>query len=112
MCHACCGAARKHRTLLAELVKKNQGINIAVARMLVGEVCNVEVAPECGYGDQGSFSFPCVKPNATLLYELELVAASPPAEKRKGDMFFEERLEAAQRLRLQVGPVPCGMRCA
>lgn len=87
---------------IAELVKRNQGLNAAVAQMLVGEVCEVEVMPEYGFGEKGSFSFPCVRPNATLLYELELVASSPPADKKKSDMFFEERLEAAQRLRLQV----------
>jgi hypothetical protein len=100
----------------AELVKRNQGLNIAVARMAVGEVCDVEVAPEYGYGEKGSFSFPAVPGNATLMYRMELVAASPPADKPKGQMFFEERLEAAQRLRLQVSvpyvmsftdPVPC-----
>ena len=75
----------------------------------MGEVCEVEAAPEYGYGIEGSFSFPCVMPNATLHYELELVAASPPAEKSKGEMFFEERLEAAQRLRLQVRCTLCAM---
>jgi hypothetical protein len=86
----------------AELVKQNQGVNFALTHMSVGEVCDLEVQPEYGYGEKGSFSFPCVKPNATLLYRLELLDASPPADKRKGEMFFEERLEAAQRLRLQV----------
>jgi hypothetical protein len=91
--------------IIAELVSRNQGLNVAVAHMHVGEKSVVEVGPEYGFGEKGSFSFPSVKPNAALVYELELVAASPPEDKRKQDMFFEERLEAAQRLRLQV-PLP------
>lgn len=105
-----CSGSTTSRSSLAELVKRNQGINIAVARMLVGEVCCVEVAPEYGYGIKGSFSFPCVMPDARLIYELELVAASPPADKSRGEMFFEERLEAAQRLRLQVSSAYCDTR--
>lgn len=75
---------------------------MTVATMRVGEVCSMTSGPEYGYGATGNFSFPSVPPNATLCYTLELLAFSPPTEKKLNEMFYEERLEAALRRRKEV----------
>lgn len=49
------------------------GLSLALATMRVGEVARLEVAPEYGYGEEGSFSFPTVPPLARLEYEVELL---------------------------------------
>lgn len=78
------------------------GLNLGVATMKRGERCNLRVAPEYGYGDQGSFSFPAVPPGAVLIYEVELLQwEAATEEKPRSDMLFEERLEAAERRRLE-----------
>ena len=38
--------------------------------MLIGETRELKIAPELGYGERGK---PPVPPNATLLFEIELV---------------------------------------
>lgn len=78
------------------------GLNLGVATMKKGEQCKLNVAPEYGYGDQGSFSFPAVPPSAALEYEVELMHWEAATEERlRSDMLFEERLEAAERRRLE-----------
>lgn len=82
-----------------ECVQRDKGLNVAVLSMSVGELCQVTVTPEYGYGDKGNFSFPSVQPNAHVEYEVELLGVTPPQEKERKNMFFEERLEAATRMR-------------
>jgi len=47
-----------------------KGWDLGVACMLVGETRELKIAPELGYGVRGK---PPVPPNATLLFEIELV---------------------------------------
>ena len=47
-----------------------KGWDLGVACMLVGETRELKIAPELGYGARGK---PPVPPNATLLFEIELV---------------------------------------
>ncbi len=47
-----------------------KGWDLGVACMLIGETRELKIAPELGYGEQGK---PPVPPNATLLFEIELV---------------------------------------
>lgn len=47
-----------------------KGWDLGVACMLVGETRELRIAPELGYGARGK---PPVPPNATLLFEIELV---------------------------------------
>ncbi|GBF95318.1 peptidyl-prolyl cis-trans isomerase [Raphidocelis subcapitata] len=79
------------------------GLQLALQTMRRGERAAVYVTdPAYGYGKQGSFSFPSVPPDAALVYVVTLVAWEPPEEKsdRRG-LLFEERLEAAERRRLE-----------
>lgn len=48
-----------------------KGWDLGVACMLVGEQRELKIAPELGYGARGK---PPVPPNATLLFEIELVS--------------------------------------
>lgn len=52
-----------------------KGWDLGVACMLVGETRELKIAPELGYGARGK---PPVPPNATLLFEIELVKLSEP----------------------------------
>lgn len=52
-----------------------QGWDLGVACMLVGETRELRIAPELGYGARGK---PPVPPNATLLFEIELVRLAGP----------------------------------
>lgn len=52
-----------------------QGWDLGVRCMLVGEVRELKIAPELGYGALGK---PPVPPNATLLFEIELVKLTTP----------------------------------
>jgi len=47
-----------------------KGWDLGVACMLIGETRELTIAPELGYGARGK---PPVPPNATLLFEIELV---------------------------------------
>lgn len=47
-----------------------RGWDLGVACMLVGETRELKIAPDLGYGARGK---PPVPPNATLLFEIELV---------------------------------------
>lgn len=51
------------------------GWDLGVKCMLVGEKRELKIAPELGYGARGK---PPVPPNATLLFEIELVKLTPP----------------------------------
>jgi len=52
-----------------------KGWDLGVTCMLVGEKRELKIAPELGYGDRGK---PPVPPNATLLFEIELVKLTAP----------------------------------
>ncbi len=52
-----------------------KGWDLGVTCMLVGEVRELKIAPELGYGARGK---PPVPPNATLLFEIELVKLTAP----------------------------------
>lgn len=78
---------------------------LAVAAMRVGETCELESDAAHGYGATGRFSFPSVPPAAALRYELQLVGMQPATEKPMSEMFYEERVEAAQRQRLQANDI-------
>lgn len=58
-----------------------EGWDKGVVCMLVGETRELKIAPELGYGERGK---PPVPPNATLLFEIELIklvdSAGLPAE--------------------------------
>ncbi|KAK1313499.1 Peptidyl-prolyl cis-trans isomerase FKBP42 [Acorus calamus] len=54
------------------------------------------------YGKEGSFSFPNVPPMADLLYEVELIGFDEAREgKARSDMTVEERIEAADRRKME-----------
>ena len=52
-----------------------KGWDLGVNCMLVGETRELRIAPELGYGARGK---PPVPPNATLLFEIELVKLTAP----------------------------------
>ena len=52
-----------------------RGWDLGVVCMLVGEKRELKIAPELGYGDRGK---PPVPPNATLLFEIDLVKLTSP----------------------------------
>ncbi len=52
-----------------------RGWDLGVTCMLVGEKRELRIAPELGYGERGK---PPVPPNATLLFEIELVQLTAP----------------------------------
>lgn len=52
-----------------------QGWDLGVKCMLVGEKRELKIPPELGYGARGK---PPVPPNATLLFEIELVKLTTP----------------------------------
>lgn len=54
-----------------------KGWDLGVACMLVGETRELKIAPELGYGARGK---PPVPPNATLLFEIELVKLTDSTE--------------------------------
>ena len=53
------------------------GWDLGVKCMLIGEKRELRIAPELGYGERGK---PPVPPNATLLFEIELVRLTSPDE--------------------------------
>lgn len=54
-----------------------KGWDLGVACMLEGETRELKIAPELGYGARGK---PPVPPNATLLFEIELIKLTGPEE--------------------------------
>ncbi len=54
-----------------------RGWDMGVACMLIGETRELKIAPELGYGSRGK---PPVPPDATLLFEIELVRLTSPDE--------------------------------
>ncbi len=58
-----------------------KGWDLGVVCMLVGETRELVIAPELGYGARGK---PPVPPNATLLFEIELVRLASPEDESKG----------------------------
>ena len=54
-----------------------RGWDLGVTCMLVGEKRELRIAPELGYGERGKNPVP---PNATLLFEIELVKLTAPEE--------------------------------
>ena len=52
-----------------------RGWDLGVTCMLLGEKRELTIAPELGYGERGK---PPVPPNATLLFEIELVNLTAP----------------------------------
>lgn len=53
---------------VGQLIK---GLDQAIVKMSVGQVCTITVPPHLGYGAAGYL--PVIPPNATLKYEVELI---------------------------------------
>ncbi|KAM0906504.1 hypothetical protein ACQ4PT_016721 [Festuca glaucescens] len=82
--------------------KQMTGLGIGVGNMRRGERALLHVGWELGYGKEGSFSFPNVPPTADLIYEVELIGFDDAKEgKARSDMTVEERIEAADRRKLE-----------
>ncbi|KQJ92317.1 peptidyl-prolyl cis-trans isomerase FKBP42 [Brachypodium distachyon] len=82
--------------------KQMTGLGIGVGNMRSGERALLHVGWELGYGKEGSFSFPNVPPTADLIYEVELIGFDDAKEgKARSDMTVEERIEAADRRKLE-----------
>ncbi|KAJ6817491.1 peptidyl-prolyl cis-trans isomerase FKBP42 [Iris pallida] len=70
--------------------------------MKSGERALFHVGWELAYGEEGSFSFPNVPPSADLIYEAELIGFDEFKEgKARSDMTVEERIEAADRRKIE-----------
>lgn len=81
---------------------KERGLHLAVATMKPGERAHLWISSDYGYGPTGHFSFPTIPPSTNLVYDIELLDYEPPVEgKEHKDMTFEERLEAADRRRIE-----------
>ncbi|KAG0555064.1 hypothetical protein KC19_12G141600 [Ceratodon purpureus] len=75
-----------------------KGLAIGVGSMKIGEHALLHISHTLAYGKEGSFSFPNVPPAADVLYEVELIGFEEPREGRPtGEMVVEERIEAADR---------------
>jgi tetratricopeptide (TPR) repeat protein len=84
--------------VLGKEKKEMNGLAIGVSNMKAGERSLLHVGCDLGYGEEGSFSFPNVPPNADLVYEVELIGFDETKEgKTRGDMTVEERIGAADR---------------
>ena len=77
-----------------------RGLLLGISTMRKFEQCTLYCSSEYGYGDKGNFSFPHVPPDSHLVYHVRLLGwIKPGVETNRESMFFEERLEAAQRRR-------------
>lgn len=75
-----------------------KGLAISVGSMKIGERALFQIDHSLAYGKEGSFSFPNVPPAADVVYEVELIGYEEPREgKEPGEMVVEERIEAADR---------------
>jgi len=70
------------------------GLDLAVENMKKGEVALVTIQPEYGYGKEGNPALN-IPPNATLVYEIELVDFQKAKE--AWDMEFPEKVEVSKR---------------
>eukprot|EP00879_Flechtneria_rotunda_P005210 GHRR01005492.1.p1 GENE.GHRR01005492.1~~GHRR01005492.1.p1 ORF type:complete len:384 (+),score=144.45 GHRR01005492.1:94-1245(+) len=82
---------------------RETGLNLAAATMKPGERAWVYITdPAYGYGEKGSFSFPSVPPSCQLVYDVQMLTWEPPNDSvERRQMLYEERLEAAERRRLE-----------
>uniref|UniRef100_A0A0D3HRE5 peptidylprolyl isomerase n=1 Tax=Oryza barthii TaxID=65489 RepID=A0A0D3HRE5_9ORYZ len=88
--------------VLGKEKKEMTGLGIGVSNMRSGERALLHVNWELGYGKEGSFSFPNVPPMADLVYEVELIGFDDVKEgKARSDMTVEERIEAADRRKIE-----------
>ncbi|KAJ6810385.1 peptidyl-prolyl cis-trans isomerase FKBP42 [Iris pallida] len=88
--------------VLGKEKKQMAGLGIGVASMKSGERALFHVDWELGYGEEGSFSFPNVPPSADIIYEAELIGFDEFKEgKARSDMTVEERIEAADRRKIE-----------
>lgn len=75
-----------------------KGLAIGVGSMKIGERALLHINHSLAYGKEGSFSFPNVPPATDVMYEVELIGYEEPREGRPpGEMVVEERIEAADR---------------
>jgi tetratricopeptide (TPR) repeat protein len=94
--------------------QRESGLSLALSTMRKGERARFYIQdPKYGYGDRGSFSFPAVPPNSRLVYDVELIhweaEENETGEGGEGEeddsgvrgLLFEERLERAERHRVQ-----------
>lgn len=82
--------------------KEMAGLGIGVATMKSGERALFRVGWELGYGEEGNFSFPNVPPMADIIYEVVLIGFDEIKEgKARSDMTVEERIEAADRRKIE-----------
>ncbi|GAV75173.1 FKBP_C domain-containing protein [Cephalotus follicularis] len=92
---------REDNTLFSFEIGKGsviQAWDIALRTMKVGEVAKITCKPEYAYGTTGSP--PDIPPNATLIFELELVACKPHKGYTLGSISEEKaRLEELKRQR-------------
>uniref|UniRef100_A0A0E0MJL1 peptidylprolyl isomerase n=1 Tax=Oryza punctata TaxID=4537 RepID=A0A0E0MJL1_ORYPU len=88
--------------VLGKEKKEMTGLGVGVSNMRSGERALLHVKWELGYGKEGSFSFPNVPPMADLVYEVELIGFDDVKEgKARSDMTVEERIEAADRRKIE-----------
>ena len=86
-------ASRPRGQPLSFILGKGQvikGWDLGVEGMLVGEIRRLTIPPEMGYGANGAGEF--IPPNATLIFEVELLAVNEPLT--LGQMNSNELLDA------------------
>lgn len=49
-----------------------EGLEQAIIKMSVGQICTITIPPHLGYGEEGYL--PVIPPNCTLTYDVELIA--------------------------------------
>lgn len=52
-----------------------EGLEMAISQMSVGQICTVTIPPRLAYGESGYL--PVVPPDATVVYEVELIDFCP-----------------------------------